>query len=226
MERLSMKAASGYRWRDTRLGEMGSFSLVGGWLGRVFLVDFAGKPVAVEDRFGDHPWCDGVADAVQPADAGGRELLRVTGQFGVHGVARRLLGDEHDPVAGGGPGVAVTVMAYDRPGADRGDGRRCAHPDSSPVQVGPEHVTLQGLVADGREYVERGDQAHRETVASQQFGYTGRDVVAVGVVHQDVPAGWPLSGAGLFRGEHVRQARVRSGHRVRMAGLDAVAAPH
>ena len=66
---------------------------------------------------------DRVTDPVQPADPGGGECRLVTGQFQVQAVVGRLLGDEHDPVAGGRPGLAVTIMARGRAGADRGDGR-------------------------------------------------------------------------------------------------------
>jgi hypothetical protein len=69
---------------------MCSFPLIGGRLGRVFLVDFAGEPVPVEDRLGDHSRRDHVADAVQPADPSRREPRWVAGQVDVQGVLRRL----------------------------------------------------------------------------------------------------------------------------------------
>src|SRR5215475_1114484 len=78
------------------------------------------------------------------------------------------------------------------------------------MQVGTQHVTFQGLVADRRQDRERSDHRHLEPVGGEQLSDTGGNVVAVGVVNDDPPSWWPFTSAHLLWGEHVRQRRVRS----------------
>ena len=89
----------------------------------------------------------------------------------------------------------MTVVARRRPRPaaagsrrDLGDGGRVCDPHPGPVQVGAEHVALQGLVAHRRENGEGGDHAHLVPVGGQQFGDARPDVVAVGVVDHHPPA--------------------------------------
>jgi hypothetical protein len=56
-----------------RLSGIRSFPAVGGRLGRVFGIDFAGEPVPVEDRFGDHT----VSRLLLEPGADGRDALGV-----------------------------------------------------------------------------------------------------------------------------------------------------
>ena len=111
-------------------------------------VDLAREPVAVEDRLGDHPRRDAVADPVDGLDARRIQRLLIADQLPVQRVVGHLLGHEDDAVGLDRPRLLELVLAGHLPRFDREDRDAAVHRDARLVQVLAEHRALERQVRD------------------------------------------------------------------------------
>ena len=181
-------------------------------------VDLAREAVAVEDRLGEQPRGDAVADP----EHGLAESVELV----VERVERDALGHEHD--AGGRQleRLAVGVVAGQPAGLDaREDGSR-ADRDAALVQARADENVLERLGAERRDRRVARDELDLAPLAREQLGQRGSDQVALPVVDDDAagPRAPPVQHHALRR-QDVLRGRLGAGNRCAREGVEAIRRP-